>query len=341
MTKKWLFPLLMALIVVVVLRMAVGEEYFVPSASMENSIMPGDLVWVNKLAYGLRLPRTILSLPFINNTLPLTKNTPAYLTWIQLPYIRLPGYAQIKRNDVVVFNFPGETDKPVDKRTNFVKRCIGLPGDTLEIRNKTVFINGHRFAGMPTCIYSYRITASSDSVLSGLADNTDGSDAPGQYDGFYFSLTSATADSIRRLPGILSVTPQQEQYAAASLFPGGKFAFWNKDNYGPLPVPKANTTTALNMNNLPAYTAIIAQYEHHKLTTRNDSVFIDGACATRYTFKMNYYFMLGDNRDNSYDSRYWGFVPEDHIVGKASVKIFSARKYVGTGMGRRWFTRIR
>lgn len=340
-SKKWFFALLAALLVVLTVRTITGEVYFVPSPSMESSIMPGDVVWVNKLAYGIRLPQTLLALPFVNNKLPFTKNTPAYLTWIELPYVRLPGYSQIKRYDVVAFNLPMETDKPVDKRTNFVKRLVGMPGDTVEIRNTNVFINGTELAPLATFTYSYRIISASDSLLTRLWRCQAAQDKAQDENSYSFLLTKATADSIRKMPGIQSVTPVDDTYSSSALFPGGKYAFWNSDNYGPLVVPKANTTVNLNVDGIPAYSAIISAYEHHVLAIRNDSIFIDGKYGTKYTFKMNYYFVMGDNRDNSFDSRYWGFVPEDHIIGKVSLRIVATESLPDNAHQRRWFKWIR
>ncbi len=336
-TKKWFIIFLTALIVVIALRTILGEVCFVPSPSMENSIFPGDVVWVNKLAYGIRLPRTPLSLPFVNNILPFTKNTPAYLTWINLPYIRLPGYTHIKRYDVVVFNFPADSGKPVDKRTYFVKRCIALPGDTLQISNKSVSINGKKLPELPTFIYSYDITTNSDSALEQLSGFIRGNEEQMASNQYGFCLSRAIADSIRKLNGITSVKLINDRYFSQALFPGGKYAFWNGDNYGPLLVPKKNMTVVLNSDCLPRYYAIITLYEHHTVANRNDSIFIDNHFTTKYTFKMNYYFVLGDNRDNSYDSRYWGFVPEDHIIGKASFKFLSTEEPVGIEHWKRWF----
>lgn len=295
---------------------------------MDNTLFPGDFVWVNKVAYGPRFPETLLALPFNKGTLPFTRNTPAYLTWIELPYFRLPGYTHIKRNDVVAFNYPAEDDIPVDKKTNYVKRCVALPGDTLLIRDKTVFINGRPVAEAPDVRYSYEVLASSDTM--GLyiyrSLNLQGNWLPPPGRRYSFMLTQAQANKVKQLPGVKWVRLQSMSYSTNTLFPGGEDFLWNKDNYGPLVIPKKNMTVHLNMDSLALYARIIAVYEHHSISAHHDSLFIDGRYASHYTFKMNYYFMMGDNRDNSEDSRYWGFVPEDHIIGKVSAVLFSVEQ---------------
>jgi len=298
---------------------------------MEDELMAGDFVWVNKLAYGPRFPETVLTIPFTKNTLPFSETTPSYLTWIELPYFRLPALGQINRNDVIVFNFPAEEGAPTDKKANFVKRCIGLPGDTIAISDKIVSINKKESALLPCVKYSYEIFATIDSLSSYLyrrlhimegglisSDNK-----------YIFLLTEAQADSVSKMSNILLVKRLSVEYATTDMFPGGKFSFWNKDNYGPLIIPQKGKTIHLNIDSIELYTRIITVYEKHGMATQHDSIFIDGHYATTYTFKMNYYFVLGDNRDNSDDSRFWGFVPEDHIIGKASFIVFSLNQMLG------------
>ncbi len=329
---KRLFLLLLALtLTVVFLRNFVGETYFIPSTSMEDELLAGDFIWVNKIAYGPRFPETLLAIPFTKNKLPFSETFPSYLTWIELPYFRLLGYRKIQRNDIVVFNFPAEDGAPVDKKANFVKRCIGLPGDTLTITDKAVLINGKTVASPPKAKYSYEVYAMIDSLGSYLYNTLHVTEGGLVSSGnkYRFLLTEAEADSVSKMSNILSVTRVSVEYATTDMFPGGKFSFWNKDNYGPLIIPKKGATIKLNTDSLLLYERIITVYEKHKMNVSHDSVFIDGKYADSYTFKMNYYFMMGDNRDNSDDSRYWGFVPEDHIVGKASFIFLSLKQSLG------------
>jgi signal peptidase I len=267
---------------------------------MEEELKPGDFVWVNKIAYGPRIPMTTF---------------------------RLPGYTHIKRNDVVAFNFPLEFERKIDKRTNFVKRCIGLPGDTLQIIDKTVSINKQVIGDLPDYLHAYLIDASIDTLAAFVnrtmkIEETEVSTNSKQY---IFMLTNTEADSIRKMPFVKNIKQIISNEFQINIFPEESHFLWNKDNYGPIVVPKKNTTIHLTIDSLALYENIISHYEGHSLKLIGDSIFIDGHYTIEYTFKQNYYFMMGDNRDNSEDSRYWGFVPEDHIIGKASLIAFSVR----------------
>lgn len=263
----------------------------IPSDSMNHTFFKGDKVIVNKLAYGTRIPITPLSLSFISNSF--------FLDWIRLPYLRLPGYSTIKRNDIVVFNFPLENELPIDKRKEYIKRCIAIPSDTLQLINGTVYINDEALQEKKTITFCYHIQSDGTTTEHFLpVYHAD-------------SLQKSNHSMCRRKTIDSSVyTP--------SVFPNSSSIKWNVDHFGPLYIPQKGRTIELNTTNLFLYHRIIEQYEHNTLKQINNIIYINNEPAHSYTFKMNYYFVMGDNRYNSYDSRFWGFVPEDHLIGKVS-----------------------
>jgi signal peptidase I len=241
---------------------------------------------------------------------------------IKLPYYRLPGFSEIKNNDVVVFNYPMEDFRPADKRENYIKRCVAIPGDTLKIVDRTIFINGNPIPFPERSQFNYHVkTDGSDfnkRILQGM-DVTEGGKYSSQGD-FAWTLTTENYEKMKQMGNIKYIAPMpademKRLFATGPLFPGDRD--WDLDNYGPLVIPKKGATVKLSPENISIYKRIISFYEKNSFEEGNGTYIINGKPANEYTFKMNYYFMMGDNRHNSLDSRFWGFVPEDHIVGKA------------------------
>ncbi|WP_084163886.1 signal peptidase I [Olivibacter sitiensis] len=324
-TREWADAIVFAVVAATIIRTFFIEAFMIPTGSMERSLLIGDFLFVSKVNYGARLPITPVSFPFAHHTMPVI-GTKSYWDGIQLSYRRLPALQQIKRNDVVVFNYPMDADepfnRPVDKRENYIKRAVGIPGDTLWIDNAQVYVNGTKEYNPPgEQLYYTVITDGTDINPDRLHDlRIDGYRASERE--YLLALTEELAQKLSGWSNIVSVMPRLEEKGHPAdmdpVFPKAAISQnWNQDNYGPIIIPKKGWTVQLNEENLPIYERAIGLYEGNKLEKREGAVFINGERANSYTFKMDYYWMMGDNRHNSLDSRYWGFVPEDHIVGKA------------------------
>lgn len=328
----WLKAIGLALLVVIFIRAFFFECFTIPTTSMEKTLIEGDFILVSKMNYGARIPITPLSVPFTNNKF--------YTDWFQIPYFRLPGYSFIKADDVIVFNYPIEDEKPVDKRTPFVKRCIAMPGDTLKIKNSKIFINGKEQTESDNAEFNYIVKTDSTQIDQEELEKLGISEGGPVMDisTYNLTMTRENAEKIKKWPNILKTEMICEDSGlyAENLFPSSMYYTWNMDNYGPVVIPAKGMTVKLNKITLPLYYRIISVYEDNKLVVKDDSICeINGKSAKTYTFKMNYYFTLGDNRHNSADSRFWGFVSEDHVIGKAVMIWFSIDKNKG------FFNRIR
>jgi signal peptidase I len=319
-TREWVDAILFAVIAATLIRTLFIEAYTIPTESMERSLLVGDFLFVSKVNYGARMPITPVAFPFAHHTMPVT-GTKAYWDGIQLPYYRLPGLSNIKKGDVVVFNWPMEADspwvRPVDKRENYIKRCQGTPGDTLSVTDAQVFVNGKANPNPPEGQIDYDLqTTTGAPVNPKLLEELHITVAN------YYTMTKASAAALKAIPGVAAVTPKiaskDSMEYGGQVFPNDiHYTKWNQDNMGPIIVPKKGWTAKLDSLTLPFYQRAITVYEGNKLEVKGNDIIINGKKADSYTFKMNYYWMMGDNRHNSLDSRFWGFVPEDHIVGKA------------------------
>jgi signal peptidase I len=353
--REWTDAIIFAVVAASIIRIFMIEAYTIPTSSMEKSMLVGDFLFVSKLSYGPKLPNTPLAFPFVHHTMPLTKFTKSYVEWIKWPFYRFPGTTTIKHNDVVVFNYPdGDTvalkqqnqsyyglvrqvgrervwnDKynfgdivarPVDKRENYIKRCIGLPGDSIEIKDEVVFINGKQVEIPNLSQFMYIVKTDGNPINRRILKQLDITEEVQMTESGdqVLTLTQESADKLKQLPNVKAVEKiiQPKGFWQPYIFPFDSSYAWNVDNFGPLYIPKAGATVQLTLANLPLYERIINAYELNTLEVKNGKILINGKESSSYTFKLDYYWMMGDNRHNSADSRFWGFVPSDHIVGKA------------------------
>lgn len=328
----WISSIVFAVVAATIIHTYVMQPYTIPTSSLEKSLLIGDFLFVSKFHYGARTPMTTVALPMVHDTIPVVKSV-SYLKKPALPYFRIPGFQKIKRNDIVVFNWPTDTvqkffdkskihvDKPIDKKSNYVKRCVGIAGDTLEIINGDVYING-ALSIMPdrTKIQFFYTVDTNGQQLSERTIREryhvrEGFTSNGKY---VLNLSDEDAEKIKSNLLVKSVTKYNEPKGTydATVFPHNEQYPWSRDNFGPIYIPEAGKTVDLNLATLPFYKRIIEVYENNTLRVEGDTIYINGKIATSYTFQQDYYWMMGDNRHNSEDARYWGYVPFDHVVGK-------------------------
>ena len=387
---EWISALIFSIIAATLVHSYFIQPYIIPTGSLEKTLLIGDFLFVSKFHYGARTPTSAVSFPMVHDTIPIIKKR-SYLKKPQLPYFRLPGFQDVKRNDIVVFSWPADTvrkffvrekgvQKPIDKKSNYVKRCVGTPGDSLEIINGFVHINGEKSilpdraktqytyygynskgvssrkllnAGYKDFTRKYRIenitqeryNALQPYILGRLSDDinnfvviTPSAGIPPKVLGELrlsakelldakkdLTLTIAEAKEILNTGIVDSIVQKvtRTKRANTNFFPNAIPYNWNEDNFGPILIPKAGMTLEINETTLPLYKKIIREYEKNELTKEGASIFINGKETTSYTFQQDYYWMMGDNRHRSEDSRYWGYVPEDHVVGKPVLVWFS------------------
>ena len=354
--REWVDAAVFAIVAASIIRIFLVEAYTIPTGSMEGSLLVNDYLFVSKVSYGARTPMTPLAVPLVHNTLPFF-NCKSYTELVQWGYHRLPGFGHIERNDVVVFNFPaGDTvalevqqdqdyysllrnynndrafvknnftvlSRPVDKKENYIKRCVGIPGDTIEVRGGYLYVGNKLSKQYPHAKMTYTIATNGQVSLDEFAEEQDMNPEELNYDPnskmYIANLSNDQVAAIKKMNGVIAIAPfvLDKNDTRDNAFPNDTANFkWNRDFYGPFIVPKAGQQVTLSLQNIALYQRIIANYEHNSLDIKDGKIFINGKEATTYTFQMNYYWMMGDNRHNSADSRYFGFVPDDHIVGKA------------------------
>ncbi len=380
---EWVSSIVFAIVAATFVHTYFIQPYVIPTGSLERTLRIGDFLFVSKFHFGARAPMTPIAAPMVHDTIPVIKKR-SYLNKPQLPYFRLPGFQTPKKNDIVVFSWPADTvkqffvkskgvEKPIDKKSNYVKRCVGTPGDSLEIIDGFVHINGKRLQlsdrAKPMSNY---IVYSNKGVSRRLLEEVDADSyqrkfisaalnqtqynsvlpylrGANQTPGGQFELytdkqgipieviralrlslkeetprqrvANMTADMVAELKKkpnvdsvIMEIQPKGEP--GFNTFPQSPYYKWNVDNFGPIYIPKAGTTVKINKRTIPLYKKIIRDYEHNEVQVTANNVLINGKEASSYTFQQDYYWMMGDNRDHSEDSRAWGYVAEDHIVGK-------------------------
>ena len=322
--RNWIEAIAFAVVAAHILRTFFIEAYTIPTSSMEKSMLIGDFLFVSKLAYGPRVPMTPVAIPLMHHTIPGT-NKKSYSEILPIPYHRMKGLGEVKRNDCVVFNWPAEKlGRPVDKKENYVKRCVGIAGDKIEIVNGQLMVNDepqNEPEGMKKQ-FTYKVKTKGSGlnpkILYKKFDITEGSRGSNLNE-YNLFLTDKSLLGLQQFKNVVSINQNIDSTSSSSeyYFPNNNTNKWNIDNYGPIVIPKKGSKVDLTIENLDLYKDIIQIYESNSLKILNNKIYINDSITNEYEFKMNYYWMMGDNRHNSADSRMWGFLPENHIVGKA------------------------
>jgi len=359
---EWVSSILFAIVAATIVHTYFMQPFTIPTSSLEKTLLVGDYLFVSKFHYGARTPMTTVATPMLHDAIPFT-GAKSYASSPELPYFRLPGFQKIKRNDIVVFSWPVDTltvitdtsseaiYKPVDKKSNYVKRCVGLPGDSLEVRDGYVYINGERneLPDRARLQFNYKVISKEllvKPIKDGRGNFTFPTDfASSRYEisditliaqesqqGPYIHIVSLSDASLKKLENnssIISINKNTFEGGEQDLFPRTKENNWSTHNYGPIYIPKEGTTVAITQATIPFYKRIIEVYEgsemgiDNTIGTNGTEVTLNGNPITEYTFKQDYYWMMGDNRHNSQDARMWGYTPYTHVVGKPVFVWFS------------------
>ena len=358
---EWTSSIIFAVIAATFVHTYFMQPYTIPTSSLEKSLLVGDFLFVSKFHYGARVPMTTIAAPMVHDTIPIIKAR-SYLNKKQLPflselpYLRLPGFQKIKRNEIVCFNWPVDTFKnmyftdkyyykPIDKKTNYVKRAVGIAGDTLEVINGYVYINGEKnqLPKRAKLQFSYLVQPKKNKFNQKvMIYNYDITDRFGPINSNYtykfMGISDASLEKLKKDTNVewIKKDTLPKGVKDPSVFPQKPSYNWNNDFFGPVYIPKKGTTIEINKDNFPIYERLIKIYENNDLYMLDSDVYINGVKTNQYTFKQDYYWLMGDNRSNSQDSRSWGFVPFDHVVGKPVFKWLSI-DYNGKGFDKiRW-----
>lgn len=345
---EWTTSIVFAVIAATIVHTYFIRPYNIPTSSLEKTLLIGDFLFVSKMHYGAPTPNTPIAFPMVHDTLPIPYTGvkfKSYVKDVQIPSFRLPGFEKIKRNDIVVFYWPTDTVrffrdksgikvwKPVDKKSNYVKRCVAVAGDSLQIINGDVYINGKLSEYPQRTRLQYHYLVEPDATYNGLQNFVIKNDVTEYYvtnDGkIILNLTNDLAEKLRsnmRIKKVEKIIDSAKVYNK-EIFPHNPQYQWSKDNFGPIYIPEKGKTVKLDEKSLPFYKRIIEEYEHNTLKVEGDKIYINDQLSDSYTFKQNYYWMMGDNRDNSEDARFWGYVPFDHVVGKPTFIWFSVEQY--------------
>ena len=344
---EWVGSIIFAVIAATIVHTYLIQPFVIPTSSLEKTLLVGDYLLVSKFHYGARTPMTTIGAPMLHDSIPVA-HVKSYASKPQLPYFRLPGFQNIKRNDIVVFSWPvdtledirpgymkGSVRKPVDKKSNYVKRCVGMPGDSLEVRDGYVYINGQQndLPDRAKIQFSYLVQTKKDISQRTFINRYDITDGIQRIKGGYF-ISAASDEAISRLknhPDVVNITSYKAKKGEVvkGNFPESPLYKNNRDYFGPIYIPKAGKTIAITPETIPFYDRIIEVYEGHEmgeertLEVAGTQVLLNGNPLTQYTFKQDYYWLMGDNRHNSQDARAWGYVPYNHVVGKPVFVWFS------------------